>query len=199
MARRRQRDGQTLCRLDVLPFLSIMLGLMSVMALCTLGFAFEQRQEQRKIANVELVGVPESLVPLQIRLSAESVDWFEGGKWHRLDPTDLAYLQAQGLSAYSLPEQALKFADFLRGKVEDNRRLSFQGKQHTVLLWLEPDGFRNWIFVQAVIDDAELPVRLGQLPILPGETIVSPTVSGARRPAPDDTGDIIRRVENGED
>lgn len=173
MARRR-RHSHALAGMPLMPFLSIMLGLMSVMALTTLGISAEQRQEQRDQTLVELVAVPEELVPVYLRCGPESVSWLnDQGQWGRADRLSLFSIFHSGGDVEDMLPPARQLVRFLRSKTEENRSLSFSGRQHSLLLWVEPQGVETAQLLQLAVGGMRLPIRIGQLPIQPDQEVVT--------------------------
>ena len=64
-----------------LPFLSIMLGVISVMVLTNMLFAVRQKQDQEQKNAVQLIGVPKNYVPVYIRCGATKISWQEESEW----------------------------------------------------------------------------------------------------------------------
>ncbi len=159
----------------MIPFLAIMLGIMSVMALNTLGFSVERRQEQKRQAVVELVGVPDGFLPVNLRCQEHGVLWQDtDGEWRGLTIFGLFALLPQAEGRGVITDEAVAFLNFLRERAQDNRRLSFAGRQHTLLLWVEPAGVVTAQIIQELVSHHKLPLRVGQLPLLPRERIRSP-------------------------
>ncbi len=158
-----------------LAFLSIMLGLMSVMALTVMGIATQKRQEARRKQTVELVGVPSSFRPFHVRCSLDRVRWLDAdGTWQSVQLFSLLAFLRLGTDSPFLPSDCLRFTNFLREKTLENRRLSFTGQQNTLILWVEPDGSDSAIIVQYLVSDRlGLPIRIGKLPIRPNEEITA--------------------------
>jgi hypothetical protein len=60
---------------------------------------------------------------------------------------------------------------FLKSKELGNRQLSYLGQQHTLILWIEPEGETTAGLLQYVMSEMNLALRTGKLPIAPGEEI----------------------------
>lgn len=177
--RKRQSKGLRFLELPLLPFLSTMLGLMSVMALTAMAVTVERRQAREKQTLVELVGVPSEFIPVNIRCKPESVQWLtDDGQWREL--TTLAFLSlCRKLVAPApfTPEEQ-DFIDFLRAKAAANRGLSYSRRQHTLLLWVEPLGIGAYNLMQLMVAELDLPIRIGRLPVLERERIFNPAAAG---------------------
>ena len=65
-----------------------------------------------------------------------------------------------------------QFIQFLEKASDDNKHLSFQGKQQTIIIWVEPSGLYQAYFITSLISEKNLPIRIGFLPIKPGEKVV---------------------------
>ncbi len=160
--------------LPTLPFLSIMLGLMSVMALASIGIAIQKRREKKKETLVTLVEIPAGLVPVHIRCKPDRIQWQnELGQWQELylgDPTR----GRTGLGVRSSARAVRDFVEFIQNTADNSRKLSFSGRQHTVILWIEPDAVYTAYEVQRLFLQLGLPLRLGRLPVMREETIVNP-------------------------
>jgi hypothetical protein len=162
--------------LPAMPFLAIMLGLVSVMALAAISIAREKHDEMEAIKGVELVGVPARFVPFHLRCQDNRVHWRDDdGDWHSFDQTGmLALLDDRMREAYgielSLDRSATGFRKYLLEKAEANKRLSFSRRQNTLIMWVEPEGAEMAGMMQSLIANLA-PMRIGLLPIMPGERI----------------------------
>jgi hypothetical protein len=155
-----------------LPFLAIMLGLMSVMALTTIGIAVESRQEQKQNSIIELVGIPANFIPFYMRCSNTSLMWLDDDNiWRSLPAIELIPLMALPETYLDNSPNGSEFLRFIKRKINENRALSFQRRQHTLVLWVEPGGVDTATIVQYFISHNRFPLRVGLLPILHGETI----------------------------
>ncbi len=172
--RRRKGNAGGLFQLPVLPFLSIMLGLMSVMALVTLGLSVREFESKKQGQHsVELVGIPTNFTPFHIRCTDDGVKWLTAdGIWKETQMLELLFL-VRNLEAPAtepqFPEPGL--LGHLQNKVRENRRLSFSRRQNTLILWVEPDGVDAATLVRIIISQFELPLRVGKLPIMENEVI----------------------------
>ena len=170
---RRSRKAQTDLdfELPALPFMSIMLGLMSVMALASMGLAVQKRQELQKQSTVALVEIPPGLVPVHMRCRQNSLMWLDDtGTWNEIY---MASATDGGVPFRARAAEVDKFFLFLRDALEKSRELSFKNQQHCVILWIEPDGIRTSYQVQGILSQLRIPLRIGQLPVLDEEAIRS--------------------------
>ena len=88
MPRKGKARGGLSYGFPVLPFLAIMLGVMSVMALTTLATTMQRYQEQQPtdVNAVELVGIPANYRPWHLRCEAGRVRWLDAdGRWRSAD------------------------------------------------------------------------------------------------------------------
>ena len=173
-SRRKSRTGgQGLFAVPVLPFLSIMLGLMSAMALTTMAITFQKRTQEEPPKAVELVGIPHEFIPFHVRCRQSSISWLdERGKWHTVQL--IAFLTnpiANVTEAMQTGPYA--FINHLRRKSDENARLSYGGRQNSLILWVEPNASESAQVVQLVVAQLGFPLRVGQLPILEHEDIPS--------------------------
>lgn len=156
----------------MLPFLTIMLGLMSVMALTTMSISVQKRQEAKQQQLVKLVGVPSGFRPFHVRCSGQRILWLEGdGTWRETSIFSLLGMMRMSEGMPQLHADSLRLLTFLRQKAEQNGRLSFSNEQNTMILWVEPDGTESAQILQYLIGDLGLPLRIGKLPIFKGEEI----------------------------
>ena len=61
--------------------------------------------------------------------------------------------------------------DFINTKVEENKKLSFSNQQHSLILWVEPDGTDTSTVFKYLISSRKIPLRIGLLPVLHDEKI----------------------------
>ena len=158
---RRRRSGNKWFHHHALPFLSIMLGLIAVMALTAMGLASIKRMDESKRQYVKLANVPPELIPFHIVCEKDRVLWRKDGKWKEFGfkPGD----------AKANNGAVIEFINQLATLAENNRRLSFQGKQNTVVLWVRPDGVLTSKVME--MQAARLPLRVGKLPLLQNEEV----------------------------
>ncbi len=155
-----------------LPFLSIMLGLMSVMALTTIGISVEERIEQKKISTVELVGIPANFIPFHMRCTKTILSWLdEHNTWQDISLFELVTLINSKSKTILSTSKSQAFLAFIKKKTIENRKLSYSRQQNTLILWIEPDGVDTATIVQYIVNNHKLPLRIGSLPILEGEDI----------------------------
>lgn len=157
-------------------FLAAMLCVVCVMALFTLISSAEKRHRPDRSKFVVLAGVPERLIPLQIRCMAEGISWLDAnrGQWHRVRVVELAALLDRPLfSPGGRASAASAFRELLRSKVRENARFSFlpAPRMNVVLLWIQPDGVGSAELVQRIIAEPRLPLRVGLVPVLANERI----------------------------
>lgn len=185
MSRRSRRTSGKWFSQDLLPFLSIMLGLMTVMSLTTLGTSSDQRAQAKAQVMVQLAGIPDRFDPLQIRCKEESIEWMDvKGTWQPLSVQSLfMLLQSAKQERPVLTPDAFRFAKFLKDMAEENKTMSFQRKQHTLILWVEPTGVRTAMMLDFYVDAAGLPLRVGKLPALGTDRILPTSTPGAPAPA----------------
>lgn len=171
--RRLSGTFQKMFQLPTLPFLSIMLGLMSVMALTTMGLSVARRQEEKKSKAIELVGIPAHFLPLQFRCRKEGLEWKNlDGTPQKTSILDLFALLQKSIKT-ELPPDAKILKTFLLHLPQINQRLSFHRQQYTILLWVEPDGILTKMALEVVISDLQIPLRVGALPIFETESLSS--------------------------
>jgi hypothetical protein len=175
--RRRQIPWADSFQLPAMPFLAIMLGLVSVMALTAIVIARENREDMQSIQGVELVGVPARFIPFYIRCEAERVHWRDDdGDWREFDSRMgiIALLDDQLREAYQIAgvedASAKAFREYVLAKAEANKRLSFSRRQNTLIMWVEPDAAEVASTMQTLIANLA-PIRIGLLPIMPNEKI----------------------------
>jgi hypothetical protein len=126
---------------------------------------------------VALVGVPNEFVPLQVRCQPESLAWRDdAGNWRSVSKMGLLSLYSSSHMPVPMlaPREARDFSSYLHAKVEQNRAMSHGRRQHTLLLWVEPRGIEVSDILQLLVQYWELPIRVGQLPILPNEEMGNP-------------------------
>jgi hypothetical protein len=165
--------------LPLLPFMSILLGLMSIMALTTMGISVEQRKEKTDQVEVELVGIPANFVPINIRCTEDWLMWHDGLAWRKVNSTTLLSLLSQGPSQIGLDDDLRGFLQFMVRKTHQNKQLSYQRKQHTIIYWVEPAGISTYAIADLIIAELQLPMRTGLLPIKPNEVL---TIDGKVSP-----------------
>lgn len=181
MAPPRHHIRSNWCKVDFVPLLCIMMALIGFMALTTLAVGTESHQQTntRTAVVVQLASVPDQFMPLQVRCRAKEIGWLDGGGQWRSFPT-MGLLSAVQLGDGRLPGkatpgpaalQATAFMDFLKARAKENQRLSYQKKQYTIILWVEPTGVDTAALVEAVVDHLDLPLRIGKLPALEKERI----------------------------
>ncbi|MFT5129964.1 MAG: hypothetical protein ACI8W8_003593 [Rhodothermales bacterium] len=174
--RRRQALWMDSFELPAMPFLAIMLGLVSVMALAAISIAREKHDEMEAIKGVELVGIPARFVPFHVRCQEDRVQWRnDAGEWESFDQLGmLVLLDERRREAYGIEpitdRSATDFRDYLLAKAEANKRLSFSRRQNTLIMWVEPKGAQMSGMMQSLISGLA-PIRIGLLPIMPGERI----------------------------
>lgn len=158
---RRRRSAGTWFQHHALPFLSIMLGLIAVMALASMGLASIKRIDETSRRFVKLANVPPQLVPFHIICEDQRILWRKDGQWKEFDfhPRDKTAIDLS----------AIEFVNELATLAEKNRSLSFRGKQNTIILWIRPDG----VLTSKVIElhASKLPLRVGKLPLLKNEDV----------------------------
>jgi len=173
--RRRHSQGSGWFRQDLVPFLSIMLGLMSVMVLITISITVKKRQEMKDQVVVKLTGIPDEFVPLQIRCMAEGIAWQDdSGVWQEVSDVGLAFLASPGEDLATISVDTRRFYDWLREKAQANAELSYAGKQHTIILWVEPTGIQASDWVQIALDVRQIPLLVGKLPATEKDEIRAP-------------------------
>ena len=175
--RRRQVPWADSFQLPAMPFLAIMLGLVSVMALAAIAIAREKREDMQAIQGVELVGVPARFIPFYLRCAEDTVSWRDGeGTWHEFELRDgiIALLDERMRQAYGIQDagapEARAFREYVLEKAEANKRLSFSRRQNTLIMWVEPEGAETAGTMQTLIAGLA-PIRIGLLPIMPDERI----------------------------
>lgn len=173
MSRRskRRNSGGEWYSLHALPFLSIMLGLISVMALNSMAITVQKREAARKEELVRLANIPENLIPVQVVCDKDTVEWEDkNGKTKRFyvtEPTGpLKQTQHRGNVA-----STLEFFQFLKNLERLNRQSSFEGRQRTLILWVKPKGGETATQIQALLLQLGLPIRVGKLPLLGNEHV----------------------------
>ncbi len=147
-----------------------MLGLMSVMALTTIGISVEERERKNKGAIVELVGVPSKFIPFHIRCTDFDVQWMDDDLQWQTTPL------LQLLPALSSPDEPISaegksLIDHIYMKSEQNKSLSFTRQQNTIVLWIQPDGINTATILKYLISTYRIPIRIGSLPVLEQEDI----------------------------
>lgn len=148
-----------------LPFLSIMLGLIAVMALANIGLTATKRQEVRKQQYVQVANIPPNLIPIHIICDHEGFRWYRDGAWHTVRIGEaLASSEAMG-------DGATDFLHFIADTAASNRTLSYARKQNTIILWIRPKGILSAAVLEGIIYQAELPIRIGKLPLLEDEEV----------------------------
>jgi hypothetical protein len=173
-ARRKHGSGGGLSyEFPMLAFLSIMLGVMSIMALATMGLTAEKRAEARqKVTAVQLVGVPPRFRPFHMRCSADKIAWLDDREaWQEIDLISLLGISQPGGGPGMVTREVVELLRFAKAKQLANRALSFSGQQNTLILWIEPEGVHSSLLVQHMFDMFNLSLRIGRLPINPGEEI----------------------------
>jgi hypothetical protein len=172
MSRRRQQLASELYQLPSLPFLSIMLGLMSFMALTILGITAIQRQDAKDQTAVELVGVPARFVPFHIRCRPGVFEWLaDDGRWRETPVTGVLAQAGDEYAGLQLSTAGRALMRYLFAKIEENKHLSYSERQNTLILWIEPDAVDVSYVLQRILAIHRLPLRVGSLPIQPGEAI----------------------------
>jgi hypothetical protein len=162
--------------LPAMPFLAIMLGLVSVMALTAISIAREKHDEMEAIKGVELVGIPARFIPFHVRCEKDRVHWRgDDGEWQSFDQLGMLVLLEEHMRiAYGIEpvmnQAATGFREYLLAKAEANKRLSFSRRQNTLIMWVEPEGAEMSGMLQSLIANLA-PIRIGLLPIMPGERI----------------------------
>jgi len=160
-------------KLPLMPFLSIMLGLMSVMALVTLHTAIQERQRLAdEQVGVELTGVPVGFVPHEMRCKASGVEWRDFKGVGQFTPYDaLQPLFVELLRGEQPGGEAGRLIDYLKACVLANRQLSFDNKQNTVILWVEPNALSTSEVISHIVNYYGWPLRVGMLPVGTNELI----------------------------
>ncbi len=161
--------------LPTLPFLAIMLGLMSVMALTTIAISVEKRRDIQETTVVELVGVPADFVPFHIRCKHSGAAWLDDqGVWQEFSISDILamYGESAAYGGGANTDWDSPFMQFLTEKIEENKILSFVRKQNTLILWVEPEGIDVAALIQYVVSKRDFPLRVGLLPVMEGEDIL---------------------------
>lgn len=175
MSRRSRRQGRSAFSQDLLPFLSIMLGLMSVMALTTMAITVSKRREMQQTTVVKLVAIPDRFEPLQIRCLRDGIQWQDdSGAWRDMNNSNLSILAENDDRLLAVFPVARLFITWLNDKVRANAALSYERKQHTLILWIEPDGVITSMMFEAMVDTRGLPIRIGKLPATEGDQILAP-------------------------
>ncbi len=165
--RRRQREEWF--SFPVIPFLAIMLGLISVMSIASVAVSFQRHREVRKTELVRLTNIPPVLIPLHIRCKSDRFIWYD--LEHR---PHTIMLTRQADSEVSLPDVTSfrEFHKFITSVIIDrNKKESFNGRQFTFIIWTEPDASRNTMELVNLLDQFHNPLRTGLLPIMPNEKI----------------------------
>ena len=143
---------------------------MSIMALVTMGISVEQRLEKKNIASVELVGIPSHFIPFHIRALENHVMWLdEELSWRKVPIFNLLDLTNKNLEY--LNADSKKFIRLLQNKSDENKILSFNKRQNSLILWVEPKGIDTAWIIRHIISVQSLPLRVGLLPILANEEI----------------------------
>jgi hypothetical protein len=156
----------------LLAFLAIMLGVMSVMALNAIALTVEKRQETKRVTAVQLVGIPNEFRPLHLRCTPDEIYWLDDRQqWRSTSALAFASLLRGGPGGAALGRNGLDLLRFLKSKEVGNRALSYLGQQHTLILWIEPEGETTAGLLQYVMGEMNLALRTGKLPIAPGEEI----------------------------
>ena len=150
-----------------------LLGLISIMALASMGLAIEKREEEKRLINVKLVGIPAHFVPVHLRCRKDTVDWLDDtGRWQKLFLGELTP-GAGRLFSRASKRDLQRFWAFIGKKAAANRRLSFSRRQHTIILWVEPEGVLTaLLFVQMEVTQYGIPLRIGKLPVMAKEVII---------------------------
>lgn len=173
MARRHRTAFAWSAGLPILPFLSIMLGLMSVMALTTMALSVERRQQAVEGTRITLTGVPANFIPVQIRCTRKGIRYRDrDGAWQDVPLLGLLSLVQPAETSIDIPA-ARRFRAFLTAKAEANKALSYQRRQHSLILWVEPEGLYAKALVEWLISRLQLPLRTGSLPLMPDEEVVN--------------------------
>lgn len=173
MTRRRRRSQLDECfNLPLLPFLSIMLGLISIMALTALGITARRREKARQEVAVKLVGTPAEFAPLNIRCMRRGIIWRDfQGRRHRV-----SLLRPPGntpdLRSAARPMELEALALFLQDAERHSRRLSYDNRQHTLVLWIEPEGVMTSYLFRQLLQTLDVSLRVGMLPIAEDEAIM---------------------------
>ncbi len=172
-SRRTQRISTQNLALPVIPFLAIMLGLMGVMALTTIGIAVEQRNASVERGVVQLSDIPTNFIPFHLRCSGDKISWLDDKNlWGAMVMEDFIQLFQRDIRILQTSNRdAIRFHQFLQQKVQANRALSFSRQQNTMIVWVEPDGVEMASLLEYFITINKIPLRMGLLPILPGEEI----------------------------
>ena len=169
---RRRRNNPLSSDHPVLPFLTIMLGLMSVMALTTMGISVEQRHKAQEEELVELVGIPSGFIPLVMRARRDRLEYLDDDKnWQSVHVMSFVDLRQGALSNTAAIDDLRRLLGFISRKVYANRNLSLDGRQHTIIMWVDDDGIQTHAFASEFIHSLELPIRIGLLPILSHEEV----------------------------
>ncbi|MCJ8332371.1 MAG: hypothetical protein HRT89_20770 [Lentisphaeria bacterium] len=149
--------------------MSVMLGLISVMCLTSLALAMQKRDKEIESIPVKLVSIPIGFRPLQIKCLKNSFEWQQtNGNWNTIHFKD----KDVSMGMQSRPQEMKRFMNFIINKILKNRQLSHLGQQHTIIMWVEPDGIMTYLTLSYKINALNLPVRIGALPILEGEEIL---------------------------
>lgn len=159
---RRHRSSGIWFQHHALPFLSIMLGLIAVMALAGMGLASSKRMDRQKRQVVKLANVPPELLPFNIICEESRVLWRKNGQWKTMS------LKSKGATASDYVG-VIEFRNEIAMLAEKNRKLSFSGKQNTIILWIRPKGALTSKTTEYLLSD--LPLRVGKLPLLDNEDI----------------------------
>jgi hypothetical protein len=156
-----------------MPFLSIMLGLMSVMALITLQTAVQERERQlEQHVGVELKGVPAEFVPHEMRCTAAGIDWRTlSGVPKTTSHAGVQTLFNDILRGDQPTGSGKLLLDYLHSIVLQNRHLSFSNRQNSVIIWVEPEAIVIAEVVSYIIEYNDWPLRVGMLPIRKDEVI----------------------------
>ncbi|OVE81074.1 hypothetical protein BVY04_04130 [bacterium M21] len=150
-----------------------MLGLISVMALTSMAITVRRREQKDLEQFVKLNNIPSNLVPLHIRCSKSAIHWQnDQGKWQVFSLNTQAGQAPSGKFRADMEA----FLAFLETKAAANHALSYANKQHTLILWIEPDGILLALELQRMISEFGLPLRVGQLPLLDNESIQKSSV-----------------------
>ena len=149
-----------------------MLGLMSIMALTTIGISIEQRRMKEDHSTVELVGIPADFIPFHIRCRKNTILWLDNDQqWRETSILGMITDLSETSNTWGTNQKKSTLLDFIIEKVEENKRLSLSKKQNSVILWVEPEGIESALILQYLISDRKLPLRVGLLPILEDEAI----------------------------
>ncbi len=185
MSRRKIRTKADWFQLHALPFLSIMLGLISVMALTSMALTVEQRETRKKKKEiVKLASIPSEFIPVHVICDGGNVIWHDlEGDEHSFSLRPPEPDPDSPPVPYDPEQNIAKLQEFVRllGEITAaNRRLSFRNKQYTLILWVKPSGARTALEIQGLVAGSELPLRIGKLPLLENETVRRGAVSDGK-------------------